>query len=103
MASSAHAKREWEAFVEKVPQAMQTAFERLSDHPLETLGARQFPLKGKALKPLWQYEITGGDRLFYGVDTELHVIVLCVMPHAASTETAVTKVKSRKKALDRQR
>ncbi len=79
---------------------MQTVFERLSEHPLEALGARQFPLKGKKLKPLWQYEITGGDRLFYAVDLETRVIVVCVMPHATDIQAAAATIEPRKKVVD---
>ena len=100
VASSAQSLREWEAFVEKAPTAMQSAFERLSEHPLGALGARQFPLKGKHLKPLWQYEVTGGDRLFYAVDLEEQVIVVCVMPHAADAQAAAATVEPRKRVVD---
>jgi hypothetical protein len=64
VASSAQSLRERQAFADKGLTAMQNAFERLSEHPPEPFGARQFPLKGNKLKRLWQYEITGENRFF---------------------------------------
>lgn len=102
VSSSAKAHREWDAFVQKVPDAMKAAFERLSEHPLDAVGARQFPLKGKQLKPFWQYEITGGDRLFYAVDLKQKVVVVCVMPHAANSQAVAATVVPRGKSVLRE-
>jgi hypothetical protein len=102
VSSSAQAHREWDAFVEKIPDAMKAAFERLSEYPLEPLGARQFPLKGKQLKPFWQYEITGGDRLFYAVDLKQRVVIVCVMPHAANAQAVAATIEPRGKNVVRE-
>lgn len=100
MASSAQAKREWEHFLAIRPTALKAAFERISEHPLDILGARQFPLKGEANKGVWQYEITGGDRLFYTIDLIERVVVLTVVPHTANAQATAKLVKGRRKALD---
>jgi hypothetical protein len=81
---------------------MKATFERITEHPLETLGARQFPLKGKNLKPLWQYETTGGDRLFYAVDALTQVVIVCVMPHATDAQAAAAVIKPRRPVLLRE-
>src|ERR1019366_1139679 len=95
VASSAQAKAEWDSFVAKVPTAMKVAYERLSSHPLEVSGTRQFPLKGTKLKPFWEYEITGGDRLYYAVDRQKQVVVVCVLPHATKSRSMTKTVESR--------
>jgi len=79
---------------------MKAAFERISEHPLDILGARQFPLKGEANKGVWQYEITGGDRLFYAIDLIEQVVILTVVPHTANAQATGKMVKNRRKALD---
>lgn len=100
VASSASAKAEWDAFVQKLPKAMRAAYERLAEHPLEARGTRQFPLKGKRNKPFWEYEVTAGDRLYYAVDLRLRVVVVAVLPHAARSESMVGRVLSRRDAFD---
>jgi mRNA-degrading endonuclease RelE of RelBE toxin-antitoxin system len=100
VASSARAKSDWDKFVANRPTAMKAAFERLSAHPLEILGARQFPLKGEANKGVWQYEVTGGDRLFYAIDLIERVVILTVVPHTANPQATSKLVKGRRKAFD---
>jgi mRNA-degrading endonuclease RelE of RelBE toxin-antitoxin system len=100
VASSAQAKRDWEQFLANRPTALKAAFERISEHPLDILGARQFPLKGEANKGVWQYEITGGDRLFYAIDLIEQVVILTVVPHTANAQATAKLVKGRRKALD---
>jgi hypothetical protein len=100
VASSAAAKGEWDAFVRKLPKAMKGVYERLSEHPLDVYGTRQFPLKGKRNKPFWEYEISGGDRLYYAVDLHQQVIVVSVMPHATRSEAMTKRVRDRRDAFD---
>lgn len=100
VASSNAAKNEWGDFVNKVPKAMKRAYERLSEYPLDVQGSRQFPLKGKRNKPFWEYEITGGDRLYYAVDLKNQVVVVAVLPHATRSATMVGTVQDRRDAFD---
>lgn len=100
MASSAQAKREWEHFLAIRPTALKAAFERISEHPLDILGARQFPLKGEANKGIWQYEVTGGDRLFYAIDLIAQVVILTIVSHTANASATAKLVKGRRKVLD---
>jgi hypothetical protein len=79
---------------------MKAAFERLSEHPLDVQGSRQFPLKGKRLKPFWEYEITGGDRLYYAVDLVKKVIVVAVLPHATRSRSMTDTVEDRRDIFD---
>jgi mRNA-degrading endonuclease RelE of RelBE toxin-antitoxin system len=100
VASSARAKSEWDSFVRKYPKAMKAAFERLSESPLDVQGTRQFPLKGKRLKPFWEYELTGGDRLYYAVDLVKKVIVVAVLAHATRSRSMTDTVEDRRDVFD---
>jgi mRNA-degrading endonuclease RelE of RelBE toxin-antitoxin system len=99
-ASSAQAKSEWDSFVASIPKAMQAAFERLSEAPLTAYGSRQFPLKGKQNKPFWEYELTGGDRLYYAVDPQKHVVVVCVLKHSTNSSSMTRTVQARRSEFD---
>lgn len=100
-ASSRAAKSEWDEFVTKRPKDMKRAYERLTAFPLDVAGSRQFPLKGKQLKPFWEYEISGGDRLYYAVDLRNHVVVVAVLSHAArSSSSHADTVRNRRRAFD---
>ncbi|MBV9407661.1 MAG: hypothetical protein JO164_02490 [Candidatus Eremiobacteraeota bacterium] len=74
--------------------------ERLSAFPLEVRGARQFPLKGKHNKPFWEYEITGGDRLYYAVDRRAKVVVVAVLPQATRSDAMTRTVRDRRDTFD---
>lgn len=100
VASSNAAKGEWDTFVTKIPKAMKRAYERLTEHPLDVQGTRQFPLKGKRNKPFWEYEVSGGDRLYYAVDLTHHVVVVAVLPHATRSASMVETVQDRRDAFD---
>ncbi len=100
VASSNAAKSEWDDFVRKIPKAMKRAYERLSEDPLDVHGTRQFPLKGKRNKPFWEYEVTGGDRLYYAVDLTNQVVVVAALPHATRSAAMVATVQDRRSAFD---
>ena len=100
VASSNAAKSEWDHFVKKIPKAMKRAYERLSEYPLDVQGSRQFPLKGKRNKTFWEYEVTGGDRLYYAVDLTNQVVVVAVLPHATRSAAMVSTVQDRRNAFD---
>lgn len=78
---------------------MRAAYRRLAATPREPINpSRQFPLRGKALKGIWQYELTSGDRLYYTVQPMRTVVVLVVMPHAADAQAAAVRVVRRMQA-----
>ncbi len=99
VASSAQSKAEWDALLVRIPAAVKKAYERLSEHPLEPFGTRQFPLKGKRLKPIWEYEVTGSDRLYYLVDTKHSVVVLYAGKHPSSVTSMADTVTARRAAI----
>ena len=95
MALSAAAEREWLSLCERHPQNSAVAYDRLASSPLQPLGQRQFPMRGK-LKGFWQYEISGGDRLHYFVRGS-EVIVISAGPHPTSNAALQSTLLSRAK------
>lgn len=87
-ASSAQVLKEWKEFVATRPDDARRCYERLSVAPLEPMGTRQFPLKGKANKPFWEYELSAGHRMHYGV--KKHVVAISVGPHMKKGDGADT-------------
>ncbi len=85
----------WEQVCRAAPANCRVAWERITSDPRDR-STRQHPLKGslgtRTLNgtPLeqWQYEVTGGGRLWYCVDDEHRVIWLTdAMPgHPKATE-----------------
>ncbi len=76
--SSSAAESEWIAFASKHPEASRDAFNRLSTNPLMRQPGRQFPLKGKANKPFWEFEATAADRIYYAVCLETLSVIVAV-------------------------
>ena len=79
---------------------MKRTYERISEYPLDVQGTRQFPLKGKRNKPFWEYEVTGGDRLYYAVDLKNQVVVVAVLPHAIRSSSMIATIQDRRNAFD---
>jgi hypothetical protein len=78
MAASAAASAEWDAFADREPAAAKVTYERLSQEPLVRIPGRQFPLRGRGLKPFWEFEASPADRVYYAVHlTDQTVIVAC--------------------------
>jgi hypothetical protein len=58
----------WEWLLDKAPEHTRECFYRLREKPMERVPGRVFPLKHKDHKGSWEYEVTGGDRVFYTPD-----------------------------------
>ncbi len=67
---------DWERFAAMMPNALTVAYDQLSGNPTE-FSSRQKKLEGKTWGTgvyegrtfdRWQYEVTGGGRIFYFVD-----------------------------------
>lgn len=100
LASSNAAKNEWDALVARAPDAAKRMYERLSSEPLTPWGTRQFPLRGKKLKPFWEFEVTAGERAYYAVDLEKQTVVVAVGSHPTSSPAAAKTIESRRKSFD---
>lgn len=51
--------------VNRVPSATQTCYEQLTTTPCKQIPRRVFPLRGRPFRDLWEYEVTGAERLYY--------------------------------------
>lgn len=99
-AGSASARAEWDQFVDREPVAAKATFERLTSEPLTRQPKRQFPLRGQAQKPFWEYEATGADRIWYAVNIgQMTVVVACRRDVHSGAELSKL-IKRRRKAYD---
>ena len=98
-ASSAQVKKEWDDLVATRPNDAKRCFERLTSAPLDRYPGRQFPLRGSS-KPFWEYELNGGDRVFYGVKER--AIVIAAGDHVKEDVGGATDtlIKGRRKGFD---
>jgi hypothetical protein len=55
---------------QRVPRATQTCYEHLASDPFRRIPGRVFPLRGRLFRGLWEYEVTGSERLYYVPDAE---------------------------------
>jgi hypothetical protein len=77
------AAKGWEELGRQVPHNLSRAWEALRTNPRpQPATTRQHQLKGKLgtgtfdgrEMPCWQYEVTGGGRIWYLVDDERHTV-----------------------------
>ena len=76
--ASAKAEREWQHLLDNVPDAAAEAYDRLSNYPLARRPGRQFPLKGKKLKPFWEIEVDAANRIYYAVCLNTSTVIIAV-------------------------
>ncbi len=69
-ARSARVARSWEDMASRIPKAVQGCYEHLVHEPYRRIPGRVFPLKGKVFRGLWEYEVSGGERLYYLPDAQ---------------------------------
>ena len=65
LASSERVNRSWEDLTNKAPKSSARCYEYLCTTPMTRYSGRVYPLKHKEYKGVWEYEVTGGDRLYY--------------------------------------
>lgn len=74
--------RAWEELIARAPKNAVRCYERLQTEPMIRQAGRVYPLKGKAYKGAWGYEVTGGDRIYYRPDpASRKVVVYYAGPH----------------------
>uniref|UniRef100_A0A0C1N6R0 Toxin n=1 Tax=Tolypothrix bouteillei VB521301 TaxID=1479485 RepID=A0A0C1N6R0_9CYAN len=74
--------REWEALTNRYPQNCYRCYQDLCTSPTTRKQGCVFPLKGKAYKGVWEYEVASGDRVYYIPNTEkLKVIIYYAGKH----------------------
>jgi hypothetical protein len=76
VAKNSRVNRDWQALISKCPENAYRCYEHLSTNPTARVPRRIFPLKGKRYQGAWEYEITGGDRVFYVPDEQQKKVVV---------------------------
>jgi hypothetical protein len=80
--------RDWEALIQRNPENARRCYKDLQTAPITRQLGRVFPLKGKKYRGVWEYEVTGGDRVFYVPDeTQLKVVVFYAGKHIQPAPT----------------
>ena len=64
-AKNSRLNRDWQDLVLLYPENSLVCYRHLLTQPLQRVKFRAFPLRGKQFRGVWEYEITGGDRVFY--------------------------------------
>jgi hypothetical protein len=88
VAKNRRVNRDWEALTQRNPENARRCYKDLNTTPMTRQSGRVFPLKGKKYKGVWEYEVTGGDRIFYIPDeTLLKVVVFYAGKHIQPAPT----------------
>ncbi len=82
VAKNRRVNRDWERLIQKHPENSRRCYNDLRKAPTTRQPGRVFPLKGKKYQGVWEYEVTGGDRVFYIPDeNQLKVVVFYAGKH----------------------
>jgi len=65
VAHNARVNHAWKDLIEKAGENAAKCYDYLRSTPMVRRPGRIFPLKGKKYAGAWEYEVTGGDRVFY--------------------------------------
>jgi hypothetical protein len=89
VAKNRRVNRDWEALIQRNPEnARRRCYKDLHTAAITRQPGRVFPLKGKKYSGVWEYEVTGGDRVFYVPDeTQLKVVVFYAGKHIQPAPT----------------
>ena len=75
-AKNSRVNRGWEKLIARHPENTRKCYQFLRLTPMKRWPGRIFPLKGKAYKGAWEYELTKGDRIFYVPDKNNQKVVV---------------------------
>ena len=80
--ASASVKRDWERLKARAPEALSACRLYIAQHPLRRHPGRAYPWRGQHANGVWEFEVTGGDRVLYRADPDTRiVVVLFAGPH----------------------
>lgn len=66
----------WLELFSNSPGHMERCREYLLRTPMERFPGRIFPLKGKVYKGAWEFEVAGGDRVYYVPDPDTRTVTV---------------------------
>lgn len=76
--------KSWLSLCRSVTESMTRCYEHLIMRPDERIPGRCFPLKHSKYAGCWEFEVTGGDRVFYKMEEQTKtVLVYYAGPHPA--------------------
>lgn len=84
-ALSARVERNWDEMANRIPKAVQACYDHLANDPYRRIPRRVFPLKGRRYRGLWEYEVTGSNRLYYLPDAQNEPEMIGRTPKASAT------------------
>ena len=88
VAKNRRVNRDWEALIQRNPENARRCYKDLQTAPITRQSGRVFPLKGKKYRGVWEYEVSGGDRVFYVPDeTQLKAVVFYAGKHIQPAPT----------------
>lgn len=74
--------KSWEQIIYRSPKDAARCYKWLCENPMQRLSGRVYPLRGKKYKGAWEFEVTGGDRVYYVPNPdERKVVVYFAGPH----------------------
>lgn len=82
VARTRRVNKRWEKIIATSADNAVRCYEWLCEKPMQRWPGRVFPLRGKKYKGAWEFEVTGGDRLYYIPDPkQRRVVVYYAGPH----------------------
>jgi len=69
-------QKSWEKMMNRVPESLERCLEDLCTQPMQRYPKRVFPLKRRPYKGAWEYEVTGGDRVYYVPNPETRQVIV---------------------------
>ena len=68
--------RSWKDLIARAPSSAARCYEYLRTQPTTRYPGRVFPLRGKQYAGAWEYEVTGGDRVYYVPESAAKKVVV---------------------------
>ena len=82
VAHNERVNRAWQELMKSAPSNAAKCYDHLRATPMLRRQGRIFPLRGKKYAGAWEYELTGGKRLFYVPDPRIQKVnVYYAGPH----------------------
>src|SRR3954451_5466740 len=66
----------WQELLDRAPENTRECFRHLCSKPIARVPGRVFPLRHRKYQGVWEYEVTGGDRVFYIPNPEQKRVVV---------------------------
>jgi Txe/YoeB family toxin of Txe-Axe toxin-antitoxin module len=68
--------KDWVELEKRVPESAERCLAYLCKHPMQRYPKRVFPLRGDKFRGVWEYEVTGADRVLYLPDPKTKTVTI---------------------------